>query len=347
MILAYIILLILLLLFPAAEFASPLSKGIFSDYLSKDSTLPVKGFFAIIVLFSHYRGYVELPDHYYNNSFIYVTNVIGQLMVAIFFFYSGFGINESIKKKGKEYISGFLKSRLLPVWLSFAICICFYLLFAALRGKEYSAISIALAFTGWTSVGNSNWFMFDTFIIYLMIYLAFKCGNSKKEYKSFALFLIEMIALLIILYSTREDYWWNTLLCFPAGMAYSGLKTEIDAVIARKPGCYWISFIIISLTFILTFKLSKEHRLFYCVCSVLFCLIIVFSTMKIKFNSMFLSFIGEHVFSIYILQRLVFSFFSGRINNPYGFFVICTGITVLVSVIYDKVFNRLKGKLLT
>ena len=79
------------------------------DYLDKESTNNIKGIFAIMILLSHFRGYVNIDPTSLYDRFI---SLIGQLMVAMFLFYSGYGIMESIKNK-KDYMKSFLKNRFL------------------------------------------------------------------------------------------------------------------------------------------------------------------------------------------------------------------------------------------
>ena len=87
------------------------------ECLTVKSTTMINGVFVIMIIFSHFNQYVI-----YTNSLdvIYyeIFKKIGQLMVTTFFLYSGYGIYESIKKKGKDYINGFIKHRFLKVFLS-------------------------------------------------------------------------------------------------------------------------------------------------------------------------------------------------------------------------------------
>lgn len=59
------------------------------DYMEKNQTDSIKGVFAIIILFSHFRGYVHLSNGFLDTSFLWIINLFGQLMVSLFFFYSG------------------------------------------------------------------------------------------------------------------------------------------------------------------------------------------------------------------------------------------------------------------
>ena len=63
--------------------------GYREDYLSKDATNAIKGIFAVLILFSHMRGYLDLTFGWYNVAYVRILKSIGQMMVAPFLFYSG------------------------------------------------------------------------------------------------------------------------------------------------------------------------------------------------------------------------------------------------------------------
>lgn len=82
-----------------------------SKYLSKEYTQAIKGIFVIIVFLSHVRTYVDFNGA--GDIFvIQILNYFGQLMVALFLFYSGYGIYESIKYRGQKYIDLLPKNRI-------------------------------------------------------------------------------------------------------------------------------------------------------------------------------------------------------------------------------------------
>lgn len=61
-----------------------------SDFLSPMNTLSIKGFFVFLIFFSHIQGYLSLSDSLLNNIYFSFQNHLGQLIVAMFLFYSGF-----------------------------------------------------------------------------------------------------------------------------------------------------------------------------------------------------------------------------------------------------------------
>lgn len=84
-------------------------KGIndfFYDYMNLKNTSQIKGIFVWIIILNHYRTYIQNNKKYIYN---YILNCVGQKMVSLFLFYSGFGIYKSINNKGINYIKALQK----------------------------------------------------------------------------------------------------------------------------------------------------------------------------------------------------------------------------------------------
>ena len=73
----------------------------FKDYMSLENTSNIRGIFVWMILIRHYRSYYKTKKSYICNK---ILNYLGQRMVSPFLFYSGYGIMESLKKKGNNYI---------------------------------------------------------------------------------------------------------------------------------------------------------------------------------------------------------------------------------------------------
>ena len=129
------------------------------DYMEREQTGSIKGFFAIIIVFSHFRNYVQLTNSFLDSSFQLIISLIGQLMVTLFFFYSGFGIMKAYKTKD-GYTNNFFKNRILKTLLHFDLIVILYLIISLIIGSNYLWQDYTFAWIGWTSLGNSNWFIF-------------------------------------------------------------------------------------------------------------------------------------------------------------------------------------------
>lgn len=143
--------------------------------MSYDTTNSVKGIFILIVFISHSIPYITNAGYQYANwgdsIFKYISGFIGQWIVAMFLFYSGYGIMEAISMKGISYLDNFPKKRILNVLLNFDVAVLFFIITNILLDKHFTIVENILAFTGWTSVGNSNWYIFVILLCYVMLWL--------------------------------------------------------------------------------------------------------------------------------------------------------------------------------
>lgn len=332
----------LLLLIPLPK----LSLNIHKDYISKAEILPIKGFFVLLVFFRHSKNYFYFGSNILDILFNYADNIMGQLIVAMFFFYSGYGIYESVKEKGHAYVSGFPRNRLLKTWIHFAVCILIYYIYSIVMGIHYPLKRVLLSLVGWDSIGNSNWFMFVTFSLYILTFIGLRFIKNFHEKTGLLIVTALSICLLLVLYYTQSEWWWNTLLCYPLGMWYSRYHIRFEETVfsLKKYLTILLSAFII---FIVTYYVHHNGLLLtYILSSMCFSVIVILLTMRIKVRSKFLAFLGQHVFSIYILQRLVLSIISGKIINRYMAFVISFIVTVGVSVLFDKVFSYIDNQIL-
>lgn len=146
------------------------------DYLYKDQCNSIKGIFILVVFLRHIIQYADETslNTEWDKAGLYLNDIIGQLLVALFLFYSGYGVLESIKKKGEEYIDLMPKKRILTTLLNFDVAVALFIITDILLGIDISISQTLLSFTTWDSVGNSNWYIFCIILCYLLTFLLFK-----------------------------------------------------------------------------------------------------------------------------------------------------------------------------
>lgn len=164
--------------------------GFYDGYISKEQCNCIKGFFIVVVFCRHIAPY--LVDAGYDFSifgdslFRHIDGRIGQLLVAMFLFYSGYGVMESIKKKGNIYVDDIPKRRLLQTLANFDVAIVLFLIVDLCLGIHYDTKDVWLSFIGWKSIGNSNWYIFVILCCYLSTYITFKVkviSGLSKQFK--------------------------------------------------------------------------------------------------------------------------------------------------------------------
>lgn len=231
----------------------------FNRALSKEQTTCINGIFVMFVFLSHFGQYETMP---WNNLLL----AIGQLMVAPFLFYSGYGIMEQIQRRGVAYIDGMPRKRILKFYIHFCMALCIYLFLSFLLGKEYSFVRIVLSFTALSSIGNSNWYVFAILAMYSIVYISFK--QCKKHSMSACVFFT--ILYIVLMDIIKDQAWWyNIILCFPAGMILSKYKNRVCSII-QKP-----VFFVFMITLALILYIFHLDILAYEVISVGFCFLIV------------------------------------------------------------------------
>lgn len=311
------------------------------DYLKKDMATTINGLFVITIFFSHFVTYITNANIYDDKLTIYL-HFIGQLMVTSFLFYSGYGIYESIKNK-KDYMTSFFRKRFLPTFTNFAIAVVLYIIVNLIMGNGYSIGEILLAFTGFSSIGNSNWYMLAIFSLYIFIMLCFnKRLKIKDSYRIIILSLLT-VAYVFIISRFKDNYYVDTILCFPLGMWYSYFKEKIDKILVKK---YLLCLLGIILLLVGSYCLQNSlYNVYtfnmYAVC---FILLIVILTRKIKIKSRVITFFGIHTFWIYILQRIPMMLLQNKMNN-YVYFVVCFFVTIVLSYFLKKVTDKLWKKI--
>ena len=319
--------------------------GFNESYIDIKTTTIINGFFVVMIFFSHFRNYYTTSNVFDELLNSFCTNV-GQMMVATFLFYSGYGIMESIKNK-KDYIKFFFKNRFFPLWLNFSVAVSIYLLIGLFIGKYYDLSHILLSFIGFDSVGNSNWYIFTTFVLYIFTMAVFNGLFYKKGKELLCLICLTIFSIIyIVILGYFVKHWFiDTTLCFSFGMWFSYLKTKIEPIIFKN---YFITLLLSLLLFVGLFfvfkKFGRIHNLYYNLLSISFVWCIVLISMKLVFRNKLYLFFGKNAFWIFILQRIPMILFQYIIVNKYIYFIVSFIVTILLSVIFNKLMCFVHNK---
>ena len=316
--------------------AKPSKQVLLQSYCSVSQTRSIKGIFVITVFFSHFCPYVHL-ESWYDLPLRYYCSCFGQLMVAPFFFYSGYGIFESIKAKGHGYIQTFPRNRILKTLLHFDFAVCLFLLLDLLIGEHVSISRFVLSLTGWDSIGNSNWFIFAILCAYVSVYTAMVFFG---ENLSLSLLLVTALLLVyvVVISHFKELPWFDTVLAFPLGCLLSLHKAKFESIMKGKriaPIGALLGIFILSVT-----QSGIVHGFIKSQIALLaFLYVLVFLSLHIRLENRILNWFGTHVFGIYILQRIpmnLFSFLHLNEYNMYLYFVLCFASTLVLASLFSR-----------
>ena len=319
------------------------------DYMDRYTTTSIKGFFAVIILLSHMRGYLRLTaplDVLYNDIFFF----IGQSMVAMFFFYSGYGIFEAYKNR-RNYSESFFRKRIFKTLVHFDLAVFLFLISETLFEHFYPLHNYIYCWIGWENIGNSNWFIFDILVLYFIAYIGMLiCKLYARQLIYFVAIVSSLVIVLWVLFVINkkgDHYWYDTLFCFPAGMFYSFYKKTIEYHLVYSKYNIWKYFVaLLFLVSLYAVFAYLPNAIRWSLETFTFCFLLIIVSMKIKIGNQILFWLGTNAFSIYILQRLPMSILAeyGLNRNNMVFSLLAIPIVLFVSCEFTKITNIIDSR---
>lgn len=168
-------------------------------------------------------------------------------------------------------------------------------------------------------------------ILYLITWLAFRILKNNPVPSLLFITVLTVISMYILSLH-KTDYWYNTMLCYPAGMWYGFFKEKID--VKLKATKNYILAALILLALLLVVYKTRQQICMYAIGAVVFTLVVVMFTMKMQLGNSLLEFTGKHLFGLYIMQRLPMALLQHTVvgANAYVYAVVCFLLMYLVGI---------------
>lgn len=312
-----------------------------NKWLSKENTTSMNGLFLLIVFFSHIQSYITLP-----HVISMITKGFGQLMVVMFLFHSGYGVMESIQKRGMDYVRKIPANRLLKVWVSFAISVCLFAVVNLCMSKHFTLSQFLFSLLGWENIGNSNWYIFVILCLYLLTWISFTLAGrriadeKKRNYGSFLLLLVFIAILFFLLHETKQQWWYNTLSSYPLGIWVSLEKEKIEEWLENS--LHWWGIVSLSLVVTLVLRQFSSHSSVFLMMTIFFCIFVITFTKKVPLYHMALNWVGVHLFECYILMRIPMMVLqkSSLAESTGMYTLVCFLLMLILAALYHKVLER-------
>ncbi len=194
-----------------------------SNYLSKQTTNCMKFICSIAVVICHLFGYDPFGE---GMGIGVIITAFGYLSVSCFLFFSGYGLTVSYIKKGNEYFKGYIKKRVLPIYIIQVILIVIYSIFRLLVEEKLNLRRLTLSFFFGDTIIEYGWYIQMILLFYLIYYLAF----NKQSIKSGIIRLA--FALLLYCFACKmldlATNWYEANWTFLLGVIWAYRKQEID-----------------------------------------------------------------------------------------------------------------------
>lgn len=313
----------------------------FKDYLSKSRTDSIKGIFILIVFISHSKNYYLDAGYVFQGLgdmvFSKLILNLNQLMVVMFLFYSGYGVMESIARKSVDYINKMPLHRIVNTLINYDIAVILFLVADIALENHITVSQFLLAIVAWDTIGNSNWYIFVILICYLVSWIIAKNNVPLRRVGIYTFLSLAFIAFLLSL--VKKPYWYNTMLAYPLGMMYSTYKDKIEVFIDKQyyPTLAILSVLLVLLFYQKPFDLGDNNLI---PMGLIFAMLIVTITMRVKIGNPVLQWLGENLFPLYIYQRIPMMIMAAVLPtwmltvHPILFVVFSFVLTIIIAYAY-------------
>ena len=339
---AFFLIILLLIIFNGLNFSSG---GEFNDnYLNKRNTVAVNGIFVILVVFSHYAQYAPFGG-VFDEPYLALREHLNQLVVATFWFYSGYGMMEAIRRTEGGYVSK-LPVKFWQLMLRFDVAVLIFWAMNAALGNVFPLKTLLLSLPGWGTVGNSNWYIFAMLVEYILMYAAFRLGGTISSKRGrlaglVLMFIFTIAFVFVLMKAGRPGYTYNTVIILPFGAFWSEFRDRIEKVVMKNDLTYLLTLTAVLGVYVVSFFKRWSYGIEgYTVWAIMFTVLLIMVTMKVSICNPLLEWFGKHIFSIYILQRIpmtLLAHFGCVESHKYISLIVVFAVTMVMALLFEKV----------
>lgn len=302
--------------------------GVSDEFMSKDYTTYLRGICALAIMLRHIR----ITDFAPLNVFDYLGNPI----VGIFFFLSGYGMLTRIKQTGIDnYMNGFILKRCVPLFVEYIFVWIFnFVCMFSVSGNFNFLKKIITPY---------SWFIIMIEVLYIVFYIGYKL--FKDNLKRLIIFVtISELALIIALsvFGVGEC-WYLSLLCFSGGMIYSVVNLNKKKTLPLIFGFGALAVVATGAEYVLSDKpkIIVLWALIYNV-SVLSLAIVALSVGRyVRFKNPVFELCGKMSLEIYLLHG-VFQFIFKEIKPIYNNSLLYGAMIILCTLLMSYGLMKLK-----
>lgn len=239
---------------------------------------------------------------------------VGFLPVAMFFYYSGYGVQKSYMASS-AYKRHFLLRRIPPILFTYMIVTALFWIMYAAQGKLLSVRDIILAIIKGDPIVSYSWYIITIFIFYFIFWLLMITFGSNYIGMIVGACVWDALYVIFCVKMGYGSWWYNASHLLVVGMIWAVYEEKIMYFVQKR-------YIILALLIWGTFSgllLFKDHlgndtlwNILTMICSVLFVFSVLAFTMKFKIGNPVLNFLGKSSLEIYLVQGL---FIQGLRSN--------------------------------
>ena len=307
--------------------ARPMGRGKWNeDVMSLDQTKAFLGFGAFVIVLHHCAQMTCAPwlNPFFIRHGLDAFLNVGYLIVAAFFFCSGYGLYVSAKKK-PSFFKRFIPVRILPILIPTAITMLVYVFFRYWRKIPFD-IDSPIAVNEHSTWHPYIWYVPCMIFMYICFYIGF--GLVKKEIPAILIVAGGSIAYCVYCHVFSFGTWWyNTVHLFLAGILWAKFQKKIFEHFKRffilrvigllliTAACFFISNNIWGMNFEYRLGLKEDtinviQYVTQWISALLFPILCYQLGMKIRIGNRCLRFLGKFTLELYLVHGIFIHMFG-------------------------------------
>ncbi|MBR1431520.1 acyltransferase family protein [Ruminococcus sp.] len=191
-----------------------------SEYFSKKTGNYLRGILSLVIIFHH------LAQETAAGVLFHGFSRVGSLVVAMFFFISGFGLQKS-SMKSENYKKNYLTRRIVPILVPYAIATALFWAFNVLEGRIYSAVDVLKAIAVGEPIVSYSWYIISILVFYVVFLIIIHiCG---KKYSLIIFFTCIWIVIYTFLCKVLHygSWWYYSIHLIVVGMLWATFEEQI------------------------------------------------------------------------------------------------------------------------
>lgn len=313
------------------------------SYLSKEQSIPVRGVFALLIVMFHFFTDKARDIHVFKQ----ITG-IGYIIVAGFFFYSGYGMMKRYIICGEAYLKQYIKKHFRKIIIPYAeAALIFVILFIAV-GNADALGAVMHSFVKGDPLVPYSWYIIALLIYHIVFYVL---ANTLKSIGKMIIAMSVIILALNIVMALLGyvNVWYSSTFAMIVGMLWAKYEDRLDALITYK---YKTSLLISGLGCIVFFVLARIFRagtvmiIMKNLAAVCFPAVMVILLKRFSFGNRLTGFLGTISFEIYLMQGIVLVVLEPYISNETVLLVLALVLTPAFAWVFKKGNALITNKLL-
>lgn len=342
------------------------TKNWHEDFMDYHTSKGLLGVCAVLIILHHIsQALVEKAVG------ILFLHDIGVLFVGFFFFYSGYGLYKSLRDK-PDYLKGYFKKRYGKILVPFYLVILIFFI-TALVDKTAPKGSEMIAFLfGWKLLNTHMWYIVEIAVLYLLFFAVFRfIKNQKLAIGIFALLVAGMTCGSLLLghgdYWFQGEWWYNTTFTFVIGILFAYKEEKLVPIMKKAYVVLLVALAVLTIGLgvltdycLKTYSYWSEYWVggpgyadkFRCLGAqlpmvIVFVLMFVMLTMKVKFSNGIMDFLGKISLELYLIHNLFLQKFLSLellAKNSLLYIVAVVAASVISAWLLHELIELVTGK---